>query len=48
MIILAIRGTITFTKECVSHYKIYREQNDPDIFLLLQRNNLFVLQSKKN
>ena len=36
---LAIRGTITFTKECISHYKIYQEHNGPDIFILLQCKN---------
>jgi hypothetical protein len=36
---LAIRGTITFTKECISHYKIYQGQNDTDIFILLQCKN---------
>jgi hypothetical protein len=48
MVMFAIRGTIIFTKECINHYKIYQGHNDLDIFLLLQRNNLFVLESKKN
>jgi hypothetical protein len=43
---LVIRGTITFTKECISHYKIYREQKGPDIFILQAKGSLIFYKNK--